>query len=83
VKVAFDEQAKWLVLRRGDIEIVCNLAPERQAIPVGGKPHGILASDDAFDLRPDSIELAADSVAILSPQVLVSMQEHVGQYAAA
>ncbi len=83
VTVTFDERAQWLVLKRGEIEIVCNLGPDRQAIPISRMPRGILASNDRWDLRPGMIEIAGDSVALLSPQAFASMQEHFRQYATA
>lgn len=32
-QVEFDEDARWLTLRRGDLLVVCNLADKEQAIP--------------------------------------------------
>lgn len=83
VEVNYDERAQWLVFKRGDIEVVCNFAPDRQAIPVSRMPRGILASNERWDLRPGSIEVAGDSVAILSAEAMASMQEHLRQYASA
>jgi maltooligosyltrehalose trehalohydrolase len=83
VEVRFDERAQWLVLKRGLIEIVCNLAADRQAIPISRTPGGVLASDDAWHVRPGLLEIAGDSVALLSPQALVSTEEHLRQYASA
>ena len=34
VDVRYDEDARWLVLERGPLSVVCNLAPHEQAIPV-------------------------------------------------
>lgn len=65
VRVAFDEAAKWLVVSRGNLQIVCNVGGDRYAIPIDGKPVPILASDEDFSLRPGLIELPAESVAIL------------------
>jgi maltooligosyltrehalose trehalohydrolase len=69
VKVAFDEQAKWMVVRRQQVEVVCNLADDCQAIPIcgsGSRPDkNVLSSTADWRLRPGFIELPADSVAIL------------------
>ncbi|GAH36860.1 unnamed protein product, partial [marine sediment metagenome] len=39
VRCAYDEDARWFVLYRGSlaatVAVVCNLGPERQAVPVG------------------------------------------------
>ena len=81
VSVNFDERAQWFVLTRGDIEIVCNLSADRQAIPITRMPRGVLASNERWDLRPGLIEIESDSVALLSPHAFASMQEHLRQYA--
>jgi maltooligosyltrehalose trehalohydrolase len=69
VKVAFDEQAKWMVVRRQQVEVVCNLSDDCQAIPIGGSgsraDKNVLSSTADWRLRPGFIELPADSVAIL------------------
>ena len=49
VDVRYDEDAGWLVLERGPLSVVCNLAPREQAIPV---PEG-------------SVSVPADNVVIL------------------
>uniref|UniRef100_UPI002811A5FA DUF3459 domain-containing protein n=1 Tax=Streptomyces sp. TaxID=1931 RepID=UPI002811A5FA len=35
VKVAFDEEARWLVFRRGDLRVAVNLGREAAGIPLG------------------------------------------------
>ncbi|HTU44152.1 MAG TPA: malto-oligosyltrehalose trehalohydrolase [Bryobacteraceae bacterium] len=66
VEVNFDERASWLSVRREDVEVVCNLASDRQAIPVRCPKQPVLASEDGWQLRPGLLELAAESVAILA-----------------
>jgi maltooligosyltrehalose trehalohydrolase len=66
VNVAFDEEAKWIVVKRGKVEVACNLAPWRQQIPVVHEANNVIASDSEFRLDSDSVELAPDSVVILS-----------------
>ncbi|HEX4751115.1 MAG TPA: malto-oligosyltrehalose trehalohydrolase [Bryobacteraceae bacterium] len=83
VEIAFDERAQWLTTKRGDIELVCNLAPDRQAIPISRMPRGVIASNDKCNLRPGLIEIPGESVAILRPEAFASMQEHLSQYASA
>jgi maltooligosyltrehalose trehalohydrolase len=67
VNVAFDERANWLVMKRGDAEVVCNFASDSQAIPISGNNKEICCSESAWRLRPGLIELPSDSVAILTP----------------
>ncbi|MCG7528942.1 malto-oligosyltrehalose trehalohydrolase, partial [Streptomyces sp. OfavH-34-F] len=39
VKAAYDDAARWLAVRRGDLRIAVNLAAEPAAIPLGGGRH--------------------------------------------
>jgi maltooligosyltrehalose trehalohydrolase len=66
VHVEYNQTASWLVIRRGEIEVVVNLASDRQAIPISRTPQEIIASEEGWQLRPGLIELPADSVVILS-----------------
>ncbi|MFI6460366.1 malto-oligosyltrehalose trehalohydrolase [Streptomyces sp. NPDC050528] len=43
-KVAYDEDARWLALRRGDVRVAVNLGKEPAAIPLGTRPAEILAA---------------------------------------
>jgi maltooligosyltrehalose trehalohydrolase len=64
VEVSFDERAQWFVMKRGSVEVACNLASGRQPVPVSRTPAEILCSDAAWQVRSGSIELPPDSVAI-------------------
>lgn len=67
VRVRFDERAKWISVQRGRVEVVCNLAPERQAIPVGcGVSKPVLCSETGYQADGETISLPPDSVAILA-----------------
>jgi maltooligosyltrehalose trehalohydrolase len=67
VDVRFDEKAAWVSVKRGEVEVVCNLSGERQAIPVLGETSQVeLCSDLGHKLLDQSIELPAESVAILT-----------------
>ena len=66
VQVTYDEAARWLVVVRGSTAVACNLASERQAVPLPGTPDGLLlASEHGFVFRDGSVELAEESVAVL------------------
>jgi maltooligosyltrehalose trehalohydrolase len=66
VKCEYDEDARWFVLYRQGIAVVCNLAGNRQAVPLTGAPSGVLlASAGGFVFRAGQIELEAESVAIV------------------
>src|SRR5579884_894463 len=66
VETRFDERAQWFVMKRGGIEVACNLSGDRLAIPVSRTSQVLMCSDRDFQRRPGLIELPADSVAILS-----------------
>ncbi|QIP88419.1 malto-oligosyltrehalose trehalohydrolase [Streptomyces sp. Tu 2975] len=69
VKVAFDEQARWLAYRRGDLRVAVNLAKEAAAIPLGGGGRIAAAwgdvvppeGDGVLHLPPQSCAVLADS----------------------
>ncbi|QIY98916.1 malto-oligosyltrehalose trehalohydrolase [Streptomyces sp. S1D4-11] len=44
VKVAYDDQARWLALRRGDVRVAVNLGKEAAAIPLGLRHARVLAA---------------------------------------
>ncbi|MBV9266885.1 MAG: malto-oligosyltrehalose trehalohydrolase [Acidobacteriaceae bacterium] len=64
VAVEFDERAQWFVVIRGDVQVVCNLAPDRQAVPIRCGGGEIFCSAEGWQLRPGLIELPGESVAI-------------------
>lgn len=68
VRTRFDETARWFLMRRGPVAVVCNLAERGQRVPVGD-PGGwkvLLASEPGVQLYPDGVELPPDSVAVLA-----------------
>jgi maltooligosyltrehalose trehalohydrolase len=67
VRCTYDEDAGWLVLYRGDLAVACNFSRERRAIPLEGAPAGVpLASEPGFVFRPGEVEIAPESVAIVT-----------------
>jgi maltooligosyltrehalose trehalohydrolase len=67
VDVAFDEQARWFVVERGEITVACNLAERPQLVPLDPhRPKSIrLASEPQIAIRDGGVELPPESVAIL------------------
>jgi maltooligosyltrehalose trehalohydrolase len=67
VSVAFDAAARWVVVTRGPLRVVVNLAGGARAVPLDGKVLGLLLSSDP-DLvagTGPSIELPPESVAVV------------------
>ncbi|WP_405823443.1 malto-oligosyltrehalose trehalohydrolase [Streptomyces sp. NBC_01390] len=50
IKVAYDEEARWLAFRRGDVRVVANLAPKSAAIPLGPRRARVLAAWEPVEL---------------------------------
>ncbi|MBV8866060.1 MAG: malto-oligosyltrehalose trehalohydrolase [Acidobacteriaceae bacterium] len=69
VKVQFDEAAGWLNVKRGTIEVICNLSPERRAIPASLKSQLILCSEPDYELCSNLLHLPPNSVAVLENQL--------------
>ncbi|HEY7306557.1 MAG TPA: malto-oligosyltrehalose trehalohydrolase [Bryobacteraceae bacterium] len=65
VDVRYDEQTRWFVMKRGEFQVICNFAPDRQAIPITRTTKDVICSSSAYEIRPGVIGLPADSVAIL------------------
>jgi maltooligosyltrehalose trehalohydrolase len=68
VEVRFDEDRNWVVVHRGELRVVVNLAGEQQSVPVPGAAEIVLATD-AASLSGDSpsggVQLAPESAAIV------------------
>jgi maltooligosyltrehalose trehalohydrolase len=70
VAVSFDEAAKWLVMRRGSVAVVCNLASSTQHVPIGldAPTQLLLASESEVTISEGEVRLPADSVVIVGHQ---------------
>jgi maltooligosyltrehalose trehalohydrolase len=67
VNIKFDEQARWISMRRGAIEVMINFAQHRQDLPFSNAEScGLLmASQPGILIRPQLLEMPAESVAIV------------------
>jgi maltooligosyltrehalose trehalohydrolase len=66
VRVQFDEEKKWLVVERGAISVVCNLAGREQKVSLRrGKHLILLGSTPEIKLAGGEIILAPEAAAIL------------------
>lgn len=64
-RVTFDETARWLTLRRGDLQTHCNLGGNDHPFPVPPHSRLLLASRDGITVADSSVTLPPDSVAIV------------------
>jgi maltooligosyltrehalose trehalohydrolase len=66
VSVDYSEEARWLVLTRANLRVVCNLAEHRQTVPLDGAPRGVLlASCPGFVYSDGKVEIDGHSVAVV------------------
>jgi len=68
VSVDFDEAARWLRMRNGAIEVVCNFAEYEVSIPIDPRDRAmrvVLASKEPLSLSPAEIVVPPLSIAIL------------------
>ncbi len=67
VSVAYDAEARWVVVTRGPLRVVVNLAPGLQVVPVDGVVSSVLLSSSPGVAVGGSagLELPAESVAVV------------------
>jgi maltooligosyltrehalose trehalohydrolase len=66
VSVTWDDDDRWLVVRRGDVAIACNLSKDRQSLALPGTPvRVLLASTDGFVYGSRKVETDGESVVVL------------------
>ncbi len=64
--MSWDEQARWLVMTRGDVAVACNLSGDRQAVPLPGSPQRVLlASAEGWVFGDGRVETEGESVVVL------------------
>jgi maltooligosyltrehalose trehalohydrolase len=64
--VEFDEDARWLRVRRGGFELAMNFAPERRRVPCPGGASVVLATAGTPELGSGWVELDAMSGALIA-----------------
>jgi maltooligosyltrehalose trehalohydrolase len=77
----YDDAAGWLVIERGSLAVICNVATKPQRVPLGGEPRALLlASDPSIELGhaahmpPESVAIA--ELADASSHRTVHAREH-------
>ena len=70
-RVTYDEQLRWLSVKRGSVVIACNLASNSRSLPVQPGARLILTSHPGIVFEDDRITLPSDSVAILQADTTV------------
>jgi maltooligosyltrehalose trehalohydrolase len=82
VDVEFDEEAKWLVMSRGNVEVLVNFADRPQTVPSEVKDPHVCCSEDKCEVHAGCIKLPAETVAIVSSRENASLRYHFAQHTA-
>jgi maltooligosyltrehalose trehalohydrolase len=66
VEVTYDEDARWVVVRRGRVALACNLSGARQEVPLPGTPVTVLLSSaTGFAFADGRVEVDGESATVL------------------
>ncbi|MCW2607004.1 MAG: maltooligosyl trehalose hydrolase [Frankiales bacterium] len=66
VHVSYDADARWLVVQRGRVALVCNLSGDRQTVPVSSPAVAVLlASTPGFVHGPDGVQTDGESAVLV------------------
>jgi maltooligosyltrehalose trehalohydrolase len=68
VRVEFDADAQWLVMHRGGLRVMANLAPASQPVPLDRPATGVLLASDSAESHGAAVLLPAESVAVVTVQ---------------
>ena len=82
VDVEFDEEAQWLVMSRGKVDVLFNFADKPQAISTEVDDPEILCSEQNCQSQPGRVQMPAESVAIVKSRASVSTRYHFAQHTA-
>ena len=66
VSVEFDEEKRWLMMKRGQVRVMCNLGDEPATFEGAGEGRLVLASRDGVVMGGESVVVPADGLAIVS-----------------
>jgi maltooligosyltrehalose trehalohydrolase len=71
VTADFDEEARWIMVRRGRLRIAANLGPEPVRLALGQPGTGVLAASSAgVTIRQDTVEIPSAAFAVIETMTL-------------
>jgi malto-oligosyltrehalose trehalohydrolase len=71
VHADFDENARWIMVRRGALRIAANLGPEAVQLPLGQPGTGVLAaSSPGVAIKQDTVTIPPASFAVIETRAL-------------
>ena len=66
VEVRYDEDERWITVRRGSVLLVANLSTQPRDVPVTAPPQNVLCSSEpGFAYTPESVTLGGESAVVL------------------
>ena len=65
VQVSYDEESRWLLVRRGAVAVAANLGAEPVVVPLPGAGRVLLASEPGLSVSDGAAELAGESVLVV------------------
>jgi maltooligosyltrehalose trehalohydrolase len=68
VRVEFDPDAHWVVMHRGALRVVANLADSEQTVPLDRPATGVLLASGTAEPQEAAVVLAAESAAVVTVQ---------------
>ena len=66
VRVAYDADAQWVVMHRGPLRVVANLADSPQSVPLDSAATGVLLASETAEARGTGVLMAAESAAVVT-----------------
>ena len=71
VTADFDEEARWIMVRRGGLRIAANLGPEPARLALGQPGTGVLAgSSPGVTIQQDTVEIPSAAFAVIETRAL-------------
>jgi maltooligosyltrehalose trehalohydrolase len=71
VSADFDEDARWIMVRRGRLRIAANLGPRAVRLPLGQRGIGVLAaSSPGVAINQDTVTLPPAAFAVIETRAL-------------
>jgi len=66
VVTSYDEQRRWIVVRRGSVAVVANLDENPQAVPAGAAIDDVLLASDAVEPAGADLRMAGETAAVVT-----------------
>jgi maltooligosyltrehalose trehalohydrolase len=83
VDVEFDEEAQWLIVTRGSLQVFCNFSEKQQCLTLKvPKPKVLSSKEQGWEVKGEKILLPPESVVIARAEAKASSAYHFVQHTA-